>query len=115
MPNLTSNSPKRHGHQGNRKIAQVRYKNKESYVDQALGEGFEISTDWIYSPIMTVKQARLFVVDLRRCEGYDVDWTLNVKASPLPSKEMIAAPFQFDMNDEIATLKAESNLKAYKL
>lgn len=76
-----SRVPKRHGHQGNRKIAQVRYKNSEKDIAEAKSEGFDISTDWKYSPIMTVKQSSIYAVRLRRIE-YDVEWTMNVKTNP---------------------------------
>jgi hypothetical protein len=76
-----SRKPKRHGHQGNRKIAQVRYKNSDREIAEAKSEGFDISTDWKYSPIMTVKQASLYAIRLRRIE-YDVEWTMNVEINP---------------------------------
>ena len=76
-----SRGPKRHGHQGNRKIAQVRYKNSDREIAEAKSEGFDISTDWKYSPIMTVKQASLYAMRLRRIE-YDVEWTMNVEINP---------------------------------
>lgn len=77
-----SRGPKRHGHQGNRKIAQVRYKNSDKEIAEAKSEGYDISTDWKYSPIMTVKQATQYQRELRRIE-YDVEWTINVKTNPL--------------------------------
>jgi len=67
---------------GNRKIAQVRYKNSARDIAEAKSEGFDISTDWKYSPIMTQKQASLYAGRLRRIE-YDVEDTYNIVTNPL--------------------------------
>lgn len=66
----------------NRKIAQVRYKNSAKDIAEAKSEGFDISTDWKYSPIMTQKQATRYANELRRLE-YDVEETCNIVTFPL--------------------------------
>lgn len=67
---------------GNRKIAQVRYKNSARDIAEAKSEGLDISTDWTYSPILTQKQASELAGRLRRIE-YDVENTYNVVTNPL--------------------------------
>jgi len=62
--------PIRHGHQGNRKIARVKYKDNEK------------NTPWVYSDLMTEAQATRLQYRLRRI-NYTVQWTCNDTVNPI--------------------------------
>ena len=71
---MKDKKPIRHGHQGNRKIARVKYKDNEK------------DTPWVYSDLMTEAQATRLQYRLRRI-NYTVQWTCNDTVNPIkPTK-----------------------------
>ena len=81
MSQYALNRTARHGHKGNRKIALVRWKRTKEDIALALSEGFELSTEWEYSPLLTQKAAVRYYNELKR--GFDAEWTSNNETNPL--------------------------------
>lgn len=87
MPNLTSNSPKRHGHQGNRKIAQVRTRVSFAEYLKALNEGVELDTEWECTSLITKKHAVRYYNECKASRFVEAEWTSNVETNPFkPNK-----------------------------
>jgi len=81
MSIYTLDRKKIRGHQGNRKIARVKWKRTKEDIELALSEGLELSTDWEYSPLLTVKAAVRYYNELKR--SWDAEWTDNNETRPL--------------------------------
>ena len=81
MSQYALNRKTSHKHAGNRKIARVKWKRTKEDIELALSEGFELSTDWEYSPLLTVKAAVRYYNELKG--GFDAEWTSNNETRPL--------------------------------
>lgn len=78
-PNRTT----RHGHKGNRKIAQVRSRASAAEIQAAASEGVELSREWEYTALITKKQAVRFYNELRNNPFVEAEWTNNAETNPL--------------------------------
>jgi hypothetical protein len=77
-----SRGPKRHGHQGNRKIAQVRTRPSTQEIETALSEGVELDTEWRYTALITAKHAVRYYNECKANPFTDAEWTSNVETRP---------------------------------
>ena len=66
---MRAKKPIRHGHQGNRKIARVKYRDNTE-------------DNWVYSDLMTEAQATRLQYRLRRIDCL-VQWTCNDTVNPI--------------------------------
>jgi len=61
---------------GHKKNTKVKFKNSNKSISEAKAEGFNISTDWQESPLMTKAQAVRYYNDLKDM-GYDVEFVIT--------------------------------------
>ena len=82
MSQYTLNRTTRHGHKGNRKIAQVRTRPSLEEINTALSEGVELSTEWEYTALITARHAVRYYNECKANPFMDAEWTSNVETNP---------------------------------
>lgn len=85
MSQYALNRTVRHGHQGNRKIAQVRTRVSFAEYLKALNEGVELDTEWEYTSLITAKHAVRYYNECKANPFMDAEWTSNVETNPFKS------------------------------
>ena len=86
MSQYALNRTVRRGHKGNRKIAQVRTRPSAQEIEEALSEGVELSTNWVYTSLITKKHAVRYYNECKANRLLEVEWTSNVETNPLNRK-----------------------------
>lgn len=82
MSQYALNRTTRHGHKGNRKIAQVRTRASAEEIHAAASEGVELSTEWEYTAPITARHAVRYYNECKANPFTDAEWTSNVETNP---------------------------------